>query len=207
MKLLLTPTGITKKPFEIRSLRREELEYAFTKVKRILNTKAGRNLSDIKKGFARKPSYMIGCFAKNKFCGAVFAFDQGKKVFVGELAVDEKYRGKAIGRSLMEELERRAKADHKRLIYFGARGPAERFYQRLGYSPLLFLQIHKKDAPRDLSSRLRSYQIRDIRKRREKEGMDFKVTINVNGLDKALQKKAKKYLNAYSSIFLFEKVI
>jgi N-acetylglutamate synthase-like GNAT family acetyltransferase len=161
----------------------------------------------VKKAFWHKPSYLIGCFNENNFCGALFAFDQGKRVFIGELAVEERYRGKLIGRKLIEELENRAKADHKNIIYLGAQERAVEFYFKLGYSPLLFLQIRKNEAPKDFASRLKAYNVKDIVEKKENDGMDFKVTIKVKGLDKILQRKAERDLNAYNSIFLFEKVI
>ena len=198
---------VMRKPaeFKIRSLRRKELPGAFVEVRRIVKTDAGRSYQEVLGGFERKPDYMLGCFEGGEFCGALFAFDQGKRVFVGALAVKEEHQGRSVGRKLLEEIEARARADGKKGVYLGALPDAERFYLKVGYTPHLFLQVRKDDAPKDFGSKLENYAVESVAERQEEEGLDFKVMIKVSGLDKVLQRKAKAELNAYDSIFVFEK--
>lgn len=194
--------------FEIRILKKRELNAVFKKVKRIFNnTEAGRTIQDIRKAHAKHPEYLLGCFDGKEFCGAIFGLDQKTDLFVGELAIEAKFRGKSIGKKLMKEIEKRARASHKRKIYLGARDGAEEFYIKLGYKPLLFIQLHKKNKPLNFNALLKQYNVRNVKERKEGRELDIKVTLEVSKVDKDLQKRVEKEFNAYNTLFLFEKLL
>ncbi|MFP4001893.1 MAG: GNAT family N-acetyltransferase [Thermoplasmata archaeon] len=54
-----------------------------------------------------QPEYWVGAYEDEKLVGIVFGTDDGRKGWINRLAVDEDYRGRDIGRALVEELERK----------------------------------------------------------------------------------------------------
>lgn len=77
----------------------------------------------------------IGAFYNGKLIGGLDAcMTSFKIIYVSTVFVDENYRRKGIAKSLMEELEKRAKelgADMIRLDTFGFQG--QDFYKSVGY--------------------------------------------------------------------------
>lgn len=60
---------------------------------------------------------------------------EGTKGHIGRIAVDQNTRGSGIGRSVMLELEKKAKDLGISELYLHAQTQAKRFYELLGYAP------------------------------------------------------------------------
>ena len=75
-----------------------------------------------------------------RICGSVFGFDEGGGITVGHCCIAEKSRRQGIGRSLILELEERARRLGYSRIVLGAVEKAEGFYSKLGYSGSLLIQ-------------------------------------------------------------------
>ena len=61
---------------------------------------------NIERELEEQPEYWIGAYDEDLLVGIVFGTDDGRKGWVNRLAVAEEYRGRGIGRTLVEELER-----------------------------------------------------------------------------------------------------
>lgn len=184
----------------IKTISENDLKKADDFQQRILNPekkKRYRTFGFIKKSREKNPSFFLYYFEKNTIKGILFAYNKRKHLHVGEIAVDEKFRGTGIGKKLINEIEKRAMKMGKEKIVLGARESAEKFYAKLGYFPILFIQTTKK------------YPISNEKKYRiinkKKQGKWTKLRIN-SKCSKKIKEKAEKDFRG-SAIFLFEKML
>jgi len=61
---------------------------------------------NIERELEEQPEYWIGAYDEDLLVGIVFGTDDGRKGWINRLAVAEEYRGRGVGRTLVEELER-----------------------------------------------------------------------------------------------------
>ncbi|MBS3782063.1 MAG: GNAT family N-acetyltransferase [Candidatus Thermoplasmatota archaeon] len=67
----------------------------------------GRDTKEnIEEELEEQPEYWIGAYVDKNLIGIIFGTDDGRKGWINRLAVAEDYRGRGIGRKLVEELER-----------------------------------------------------------------------------------------------------
>ena len=79
----------------------------------------------------------IGFFDNNKLIGAARLIDLDKDVIhIGRVAIDKEYRGRGIGRELINGCENIAQQILKRkiIIELSSQIQAEKFYESLGYN-------------------------------------------------------------------------
>ncbi|MEF8832799.1 MAG: GNAT family N-acetyltransferase [Candidatus Thermoplasmatota archaeon] len=62
--------------------------------------------ANIERELKEQPEYWIGAYDDGKLIGIVFGTDDGRKGWINRLAVTEDYRGRGIGKTLVEELEK-----------------------------------------------------------------------------------------------------
>lgn len=86
------------------------------------------------------PELLLYASDGSNIYGSVFGFDEGGGIVVGHCCVAERSRGQGLGRSLILELEKRARRLGYSRIVLGAVEEAEGFYSKLGYSGSLLIQ-------------------------------------------------------------------
>jgi GNAT superfamily N-acetyltransferase len=187
---------------EIRNIKLKELKKADDFQQSILNPnkrKRYRPWSTIYNNYKRESSLFVGAFDKNKIKGIVFGYIKKNKILLGEMAVSNKYQGKNIGKKLINKFETNAKKLNKNYIELGAWGSAEKFYLKLNYYPILFLQTFHNKIPKNYKKL--KYNII-----KETNYLDAKrLFIKVDKLSKKLKQKAEKDFKAYNAIYLFRK--
>ncbi|MDD4878426.1 MAG: GNAT family N-acetyltransferase [Candidatus Nanoarchaeia archaeon] len=157
-----------------------------------------RKFSYIKAQYKKHPSLFIACYNPS-IVGIVFGFVKREKVLLGELAIKKELRGKGIGLKLVNALVKEAKALRKKEVCLGAQPDAEKFYLKAGFKPILFVQIHHKDIPKN-------YLHKGFKIEKETNYKDAKrLFIHIKKYDAKLKEKAKKAFNAYDVIYLFVK--
>ena len=190
----------------IRKIRKKELKEAYFFQDKMLNPagkKRYRTFSYVKKQFNRHPNLFVGCFDKRKLMGVIFGYVKKTAVLLGEFAVSSKCRKRKIGTKLLYFFEKEAKKLRKKKICLGSREEAEKFYLKKGYSPFLFVQIRKKDIPRNFSEIKNKYNI--IKQTNYTDGP--RLVIKVKRLNSRLKGKVKKDFKAYDVIYVFEKIL
>ncbi|MFP3872003.1 MAG: GNAT family N-acetyltransferase [Candidatus Natronoplasma sp.] len=60
---------------------------------------------NIEEELEEQPEYWIGAYDGEKLVGMIFGTDDGRKGWMNRLAVDEDYRGRGIGKALVNQLE------------------------------------------------------------------------------------------------------
>jgi len=187
---------------DIRQILSKDLKKADKFKQAILNPENKRRYrpwSTIYKNHKREPSLFIGAYDKDKLIGIVFGYIKKNKILIGEMAVSEKYRSKGIGSKLITHFEKQSKKLNKKYIELGALGPAEKFYLKQGYQPLLFVQIPHNKVPKHYK-KIGFDIIRETNYKNAK-----KLTIIIDKLDDKLKLKAKKKFNTDDVIYLFRK--
>lgn len=121
----------------------------------------------------------------------------------GPVATDARYRRKGLGRALLDELERRARARGVHMLTLGAVESAEDFYLKCGYAPLLFVQTkppHTLEALRALSAGCREAWSFD-------DGADIRLMLITDGIDRNLQHRYDEAFPGCSTQTVFVKGI
>lgn len=157
-----------------------------------------RSFGCVKKNYNREPALFIGAYDKNKIIGIIFGYIKKNKILIGEMAVLEKYRSKNNGSKLLTYFEKQAKKLNKKYIELGALGPAEKFYLKNNYKPLIFAQIYHKDVPKN-------YKQLGLDIIKETNYSDSKRLWIKTKYNPKLKEILKKKLNAYNVIYLFRK--
>lgn len=109
-----------------------------------LTIKPSDTLPELRKLVERNPGTFLVAEEEGTVVGTVIGAWDGRRAWVYHLAVLPAARGRGMGRTLMEELERRMRAvgapKLNLLIEAGNAGVAD-FYRKLGYAPddLLFM--------------------------------------------------------------------
>lgn len=91
-------------------------------------------------------------------CGSVLGWVDNGTITIGACCVDNTYRGKGIGRSLIVELEKRAKTLGFHSFSLGAVEDAEGFYEKIGFKGALLIQS-KEYSIDDLLSLNNTYEV------------------------------------------------
>lgn len=189
---------------KIRKIQENELEETYHKLNLIIDgekTSDGHPYSEVKSQYRKKDNYFIGCCKEGAITGAALGYDKGNRVFIAIIAVSPEEQRKGIGSKILKEIEKRAREENKDKVYLGARGQAEKFYQKQGYSGKLFIQIRKDNLPENFNQIKEEYNI-------DKEFEDeeyVKITIKTQGLNKKLQEQAEKAFNTENTLYLFQK--
>lgn len=152
----------------------------------------------VKKNYNREPSLFIGAYDKNKIIGITFGYIKKNKILIGEMAVLEEYRSKNVGSKLLTYFEKQAKKLNKKYIELGALGPAEKFYLKNNYKPLIFAQIYHKDVPKNY----KNLGCEIICETNYKDAKKLKI---IAKYDPKLKDEIKKKFNAFDVIYLFKK--
>jgi GNAT superfamily N-acetyltransferase len=84
-------------------------------------------------------------YAKNgdQIIASVFAWIDNNEATIAHFCVDEEWRNKQIGASIMTEIESRIKKQGYNLITLGSLESAEGFYEKMGYTGSLLIQSEK----------------------------------------------------------------
>jgi GNAT superfamily N-acetyltransferase len=165
------------------------------------NKKRYRPYAYVRKNYKKNPSLFVGCYDNSNLVGITFGYVKKKTVLLGEMAVSNKYRAKGIGSKMLKFFESNVKKLGKNKISLGARGPAEKFYLKNSYKPIIFSQIYSKDVPNNYKNK--GYNII-----RETNYIGSKrLYIDLKKYDPKIKYKIKKTFNAYNVIYLFEKEI
>jgi GNAT superfamily N-acetyltransferase len=218
--------------YEIRKLVEGELSEALSLYVRIFGDEDDfkRELErGMKNGFTEYSSLFIGCFESRRLIGAVVGWLDNGIIAVKAIAVDENYRRRGIGRSLLEAFDQ-AVCDLGRDNYFlGARWDAVPFYSSCGLVCFANAQVKPESIPWDRAEELRNrYQIiscvifspveKDdlmwdlIKTFRVKTGQvrsefeSISIQIKASDVTKETLEAIKDDFNAYSTQFCFKKV-
>jgi len=164
------------------------------------NKKRHRTFGYIKKNYSKKHELFVGVYDNKRLIGIIFGYIKRNNVLLGEMAIDEKYRGLGLGSKLLNFFEKQIIKIDKNKIILGARKNVEKFYMKRGYKPILFLQIRHSDVPLNYKS-LSKYKII-----KETNYSDAKrLLFEVKYVSNVLKNKLAKLFHAYNAIYLFEK--
>ena len=124
---------------EIRNLRADDYE-------NILHLWSGAGLEfsprgrDSKEHLAKEmhdnPEMFLGMFEQDILIGTVFGTFDGRKGWINRLAVHPEHRNKGLGKTLIEEIEKRLKAKGARIIavfVYDDNKPSLEVFKRSGY--------------------------------------------------------------------------
>lgn len=189
----------------IRTIQKHELKAADEFQNDILNPqrkKRYRTYGYVTEQHSRLPELFLGAHNGNKLVGVLFGYVKRNIVLLGEMAVHANYQKQGIGRKLIVELERRVLRLKKRKIVLGAREGTEKFYLKLGYTPLVFVQIRHKKVPSDYLNK--GFKI--VRETNYKDAKRLTI-LTSKKVSMALLETIKQKFNAYDVIYLFEKEI
>jgi ribosomal protein S18 acetylase RimI-like enzyme len=144
---------------------------------------------------AEYSEFMLYAEIEGRIVSTVFGFvESNDSITVSMVATDENYRHNRIASSLLAELESRLLTRGHHLLVLGSVESAEGFYLKCGYNPYLFIQTHPPLTLDDLRSindtfdEAFSYD----------DGIDIRLCLNTDGIDKELQ---HKYDNTFSNCY------
>jgi ribosomal protein S18 acetylase RimI-like enzyme len=83
---------------------------------------------------------------QGRIVGAILSGNDGRRGYLHHLAVDEAYRGKGIGRALVERCLSDLKAigvPRCNVFYMADNPKGKAFWERLGYRPVKFLPLQR----------------------------------------------------------------
>ena len=188
---------------ELKTIHKKKLKEADEFQQKILNPqnkKRYRTFGYVKKNYLTKPELFVGAYDNNKLIGIIFGYIKRDNVLLGEMAIDENYRGIGLGSKLLDFFEKQAIRTGKNKITLGALDNAEKFYMKRGYKPILFLQIRNSDVPLNYKS-LSKYKIIKETNYSDAKRLFFKAKYPSN----TLKNKLAKLFHAYNAIYLFKK--
>lgn len=188
---------------EIKIIPKKELKEADELQQKILkpkNKRRYRTFGYIEKNYSKTSKLFIGAYDNNKLVGIAFGYIKRNKILLGEMAIDENYRGAGLGTKLLDFFEKQVIRVGKNKIILGVRESAEKFYMKRGYKPILFLQIRYPDVPGNYRS-LSKHKIIKETNYRDAKRLFFEVKYPSN----ILKNKLTKIFHAYNGIYLFEK--
>ncbi len=102
--------------------------------------------AEIAKKLQRDPDLFLVAEADGRIVGAVMGGFDGRRGLIYHLAVDPAYRGRGIGRALMEEVERRLAAKgclRAYLLVTADNAEVIAYYRRLGWEPMPVITLGK----------------------------------------------------------------
>lgn len=90
------------------------------------------------------PELLLYAKDNDTICGSVFAWADNGGITIAHCCVDNIYRGKGVGKTLILEVEKRVKSLGFHDIALGSAESAEDFYEKLGYTGSLLIQSEKQ---------------------------------------------------------------
>ena len=134
-------------------------------------------------------------------CGFVYAWIDNGSVTIAHCGVARAYRGMGIGKTLMLEVEKRAKSLGYQSIALGSVDGAEGFYEKLGYKGSLLIQSEQHSID-ELQSLNTSYEVIYTN---VYDGTVNQVCLRLPIVDRELQLKYKESFPRCSTQMVFGK--
>jgi AraC-like DNA-binding protein/GNAT superfamily N-acetyltransferase len=155
------------------------------------------------KHFLETPELMVYAEDEGNICGLAFGWVDNMTVTVAYLGVEEEYRGRGIGRALLNELENRALALGYHGMALGSSVGEEGFYEKCGYKGTLLIQseVNTIDELRSLNPGYEEINARVY------EGYVNQLFLKIPGINRELQRKYEETYPACNTIMVFGKAI
>ncbi|HEY8349375.1 MAG TPA: GNAT family N-acetyltransferase [Clostridia bacterium] len=148
-----------------------------------------------------RPELLLCARDGGVICGTVLAWIDNGAVTVATCCVDAAYRGKGIGKALMLEVEKRAKALGYHGIALGAAEGAEGFYEKLGYQGSLLIQSEKHSI-----DELKSFNTKyEVIYTNIYDGTVNQVCLRLPSIDREFQRKYEEAFPGCSTQMVFGK--
>lgn len=100
----------------------------------VLRRPWNRDMNDEERAFEKEGAPIIGAFDDGKIAGVgVLDFIDKKKIEIKYMAVYDNYRGKGVGKAIMDEIENYCRREGYQKIVLEARTNILPFYEKRGY--------------------------------------------------------------------------
>ena len=151
----------------------------------------------------RKSPLLLYALDINKIISSIFGWIDNDNITISHVCTDEDYRGKGIGKLLMDNMGKQIKILGYKFITLGALETAEGFYENLGFKGSLLIQSEKHSIDELLS-------LNNIYKVAWTNVYDNKINqicILLIKADRELQKKYEKTFVGCNTQMIFQKSI
>jgi ribosomal protein S18 acetylase RimI-like enzyme len=155
--------------------------------------------------FKKYPYFFIGVFLGGEIVGVIGG--GGRKntgeAVISVLCVNSKFRGRGLGKRLVEGFEKQAMKRGYNVVKLGSNDESIGFYKSLRYKPSILIQIKKSKFNQKIRNKIKRFKVILVNQVNNYKGVEIKC----GKLDLNFLKKLKHDLKADAVQYLFTKEI